>query len=29
MPPGKVLLACFDRVRVRPATVPDDEAAAP
>ena len=29
MPPGKVLLACFDRVRVRPATVPGDEAAAP
>ena len=25
MPPGKVLLARFDRVRVRPAAIPDDE----
>jgi len=29
MPPGKVLLACFDRVRVRPATVPGDETPEP
>jgi hypothetical protein len=29
MPPGKVLLASFDRVRVRPATVPEDETPAP
>ena len=29
MPPGKVLLARFDRVRVRPASAPDEETPAP
>ena len=29
MPPGKVLLARFERVRVRPATVPGDETSEP
>jgi predicted ribosome quality control (RQC) complex YloA/Tae2 family protein len=29
MPPGKVVLARFDRIRVRPATVPGDETSAP
>ena len=29
MPAGKVLLASFDRVRVRPATVPEDETPEP